>query len=273
MSARPTPLAIRIFRCLRLALHFLWVGVGTALIYPLLDEAGRRRRQKIWSHQILKILAVRLETSWPISPAATPGCLLVANHISWLDIFVINALRPAAFISKAEVRGWPFIGWLAARNHTVFLRRGSRGHERLVNTEIDALLNAGKDVAIFPEGTTTDGTQLLGFHAALLQPAIETARPLLPLAIAYRDAEGRPSPAPSFAGETTLAQCFSAILASRTLTAHVVVLPAIASTGMNRRELSQAAHTAIGDALGLPTRPESPRQNKAPGTTPGPQGE
>ena len=259
MSNSPTPWAIRLIRCLRLTVHFAWIGFGTALLYPFIDRQRRDGLQRLWSHQILKILAIRLEAERTDLPQ---GCLIVANHISWLDIFVINAVRPAAFISKAEVRQWPFIGWLAARNNTVFLRRGSRGHARLVNTEIDALLNADHDVAIFPEGTTTDGTHLLGFHAALLQPAIETERPILPLTLSYHDASGALSLAPSFAGETTLRQCFSAILASRSLIARLSPSPAIETSGKPRRELSSAAHAAIAATLatrtGLPPASTSP---------------
>jgi 1-acyl-sn-glycerol-3-phosphate acyltransferase len=261
-SARPTPLLIRIFRSLRLALHLAWIGLGAAIVYPRVGEEQRQHLKKRWSQRILRILAVRLETQAIDAP---PGCLIVANHISWLDIFVIHSLRPAAFISKAEIRQWPFVGWLAAKNDTVFLRRGSRGHARIVNTEIDALLNRGMDVAIFPEGTTTDGTHLLGFHAALLQPAIETGSPVLPLAISYFDADGNVSLAPSFADETTMLQCFSEILACRSLTARLTPALAIESVGKTRRELSQAAHTAIATRLGF--RPA----HTPPGTSPDPQ--
>ena len=145
MSQRgPTPYLLRVLRCLRLILHFVWIAAGAVVVYPRVSYAQRTRLKQRWSHQILKILAVRLE----IQPAvdAPPGSLIVANHISWLDIFAINSVRPAAFIAKSDVREWPFVGWLAERNDTIYLRRGSRGHARLVNNEIDALLNAGKDV-------------------------------------------------------------------------------------------------------------------------------
>lgn len=247
---RPTPRLIRILRCLRLFLHLIKIGFGAAVIYPRAGVAGRARLKQQWSHQILKILSVHLEAK----PSDAPlGCLIVANHISWLDVFAIHALRPSSFISKAEVRQWPFIGWLAEKNDTVFLRRGSRGHARIVNSEIDALLNAGRDVAIFPEGTTTDGTHLLGFHAALLQPAIETGRPILPLALSYLNPDGTLSTAPSFEGEITLVQCFLAILACRSLTVCLRPVPAIATPGRTRRELALEARSAIEAQLA--TRP------------------
>jgi 1-acyl-sn-glycerol-3-phosphate acyltransferase len=256
---RPTPYLIRIFRGLRLALQFAWIALGTIILYPWIGAGRRARLKQRWSLQILDILCVRLETQPSDAPA---GSLIVSNHVSWLDIFVINGLRPAAFIAKAEIRSWPFIGWLGARNDTVFLRRGSRGHAKVVNAEIDALLNAGIDVAIFPEGTTTDGTHLLSFHAALLQPAIETGHPVLPLALSYRDTQGNLSLAPSFAGDTTLIQCFSAIFACRTLTARLQPAPAIDTRGQTRRELSQATHDAIATRLGFPAA------STAPGTAP-----
>ena len=138
IKAGPTPYPIRCFRCLRLLLHLVWIGVGTFILYPLIGERRRAFLKQRWSHQILKILSVHLET---LPTDAPHGSLIVANHISWLDIFAVYALRPVAFISKAEIRQWPFFGWLAKQNDTVFLRRGSRGHARIVNTEIDALLN------------------------------------------------------------------------------------------------------------------------------------
>lgn len=264
----PTPYLIRLFRCLRLALHMAWIAIGTAVVYPLVSDSQRLHLRRKWSHRILTILAIGIEA---IPTDAPVGSLIVANHISWLDIFAINALRPASFIAKTEIRQWPFIGWLAARHDTVFLRRGSRGHARMVNAEIDTLLNAGRDAAIFPEGTTTDGTTLLGFHAALLQPAIETARPVLPIALSYHDASGNISLAPSYAGETTMKQCVAAILACRRLNVRVNALPAIDTAGMNRRELSQSAHAAITATLA--TRNGFRPVNNPPGTASDPQGE
>ena len=247
-AAATTPWPARVFRALRLIVQFAWIALGTVVACPRLDAAGRERLKQRWSRQILDILGVRLDAE-PIN--APTGSLIVANHVSWLDIFVINALRPSAFIAKAEIRRWPFIGWLAARHDTVFLRRGSHGHARVVNGQIDGLLDSGIDVAIFPEGTTTDGTHLLAFHAALLQPAIETGRAIVPLALSYHDAQGARSLAPAFAGETTLPQCMAAILACRTLTARVRPAPAIATDARQRRELSQSAHDAIATRLGL----------------------
>jgi 1-acyl-sn-glycerol-3-phosphate acyltransferase len=180
-----------------------------------------------------------------------PGSLIVANHISWLDIYALNAARPMVFVAKAEVRHWPLIGWLAAKTDTVFLRRGSCGHARRVNAQIDGLLNAGRDVAIFPEGTTTDGTHLLNFHSALLQPAVDARRPVQPVALSYHDANGHRSLAPAYAGETTMHECLDAILACRSLTIRLRATPPIASQTKSRRELAHEAQYAIAFSLKL----------------------
>ena len=269
MNGSPTPYPLRVWRVLRLAWVFAWIGLGALVVYPKVDAATRARLKQRWSRNLLDVLGVVVHLDVEASEAngtndAPAGRLIVANHVSWLDIFVINAVYPAAFIAKAEIRSWPFIGWLAARNDTIFLRRGSHGHARVVNEQIDATLNADIDVAVFPEGTTTDGSHLLGFHAALLQPAIETGRAILPLALSYHDARGERSLAPSFAGETTLAQCFAAILACRTLTARVRPTPALATAGQPRRELSRVAHAQIATRLGFPPAHTAPERARGP---------
>jgi 1-acyl-sn-glycerol-3-phosphate acyltransferase len=253
-----TPYPSRVARALRVVLHLLRAMLMAALFYRRMGTHRQLAFKQRWSQQLLKILEIHLEAGVADAPA---GCLIAANHISWLDIFVINALRPAAFVAKAEVRAWPLIGWLAARNDTIFVNRSRRQHARQVKLEIDTRLNSGFDVAVFPEGRTTDGVRLLEFHAALLQSAIETGRPILPMAISYHDANGQPSLAPSFA-ETTLPQCFTAILACRSLSARLMPLPPIATTGQSRRDVAHAAHDVIATRLGFL------RPNRTPGTPP-----
>ena len=219
-----------------------------ALAFPLMADERRLALRRRWSYQLLAIFNVRLELRGR-PPAA--GCLLVANHISWLDIYAIGALQPAAFVSKDEVRGWPLIGWLAARTGTLFLRRGSRGHARVVNEEIGRVLRSGGHVTVFPEGTTTDGTQLLHFHAALLQPAIAAGRPVQPLALAYLSHDGRPSVAAAYAGETTMWQSLLRVAREPGLALVIEILPALATEGFDRRAIAALARTAIAERLGV----------------------
>ncbi|WP_303787198.1 1-acyl-sn-glycerol-3-phosphate acyltransferase [Azovibrio restrictus] len=234
---------------------FLRGALTVLLIYPWSPDRRRMALKQRWSADILKALNIRLEADLAALP---PASLVVANHISWLDIFVINAAFPAAFVSKAEVRQWPLIGWLAAVNDTVFLRRGSRGHARLVNTEIGEKLAAGKEVVIFPEGTTTDGTQVLHFHGALLQPALEAGRPVTPLALGYHSPTGERSLAPRYDGDMSLAACLGNILACRHLVARLEACPALAPDPACRKEMARAARAAIIARLGLESNVSPP---------------
>ena len=245
-----TQFPTRVVRIARLAWNFA-AGAGTAAFrFPGWTHAQRRRRIGTWSRELLTILGVRIIAPDGIAGRAG-GCLIVANHISWLDIFVINALEPARFVSKAEVRGWPLIGWLSAKHDTVFLRRGSRGHARLINAEIADVLGRGAYVALFPEGTTTDGTHVLHFHGALLQPALNVGRPVLPVALSYWEADGTRSLAPRYDGDVSLGQCLRAVASRPRLTARLVALPALGLDGADRRTVAQQARAAIVVGAGL----------------------
>lgn len=232
----------------------LLVLSGVATIYFVFPGMGACRRihfKQRWSKTLLRVLGIRLDGD--IGPVA-PGSMLVANHISWLDVFVINALLPAAFVSKADVRQWPVIGWMAAMNETIFLKRGSRGHAREINQTIAGKLAAGEHVAVFPEGTTTDGTHLLHFHAALLQPALAAGRPVVPLAISYWEADGKRSTAPRYDGDISFGQSLRSIAACHQLTVRLQSLPPLGIDGADRRVVATAAREAIIAASGLPER-------------------
>ncbi|MDX5411267.1 MAG: 1-acyl-sn-glycerol-3-phosphate acyltransferase [Thauera sp.] len=246
---RPAPALLRGWRCLRLVLHLVLGALTIALVYPFTRRPTHQSLRRRWSRALLKVLGIELDTR---GEAVAPGCMLVANHISWVDIFVINALAPAAFVSKAEVRAWPLIGWLAAKNDTIFLRRGSRGHARIINAETATLLDAGCNVAIFPEGTTTDGSRLLHFHAALIQPAIACAHPVQPLALQYLTPAGHFTRAPAYDGELSLGQCVANILAARRTVARVTVAAPIATAdGGDRRSLASRTRAQIARVIGV----------------------
>jgi 1-acyl-sn-glycerol-3-phosphate acyltransferase len=227
-------------------------------VFALCGDRRRLALKQSWSAAVLDTLGVRVEAQLE---HALPGAMLIANHISWLDIFVINAVLPAAFVAKEEVRHWPLLGWLAARNDTIFLRRGSRGHARIINEQVAEVLAQGKYVAVFPEGTTTDGRSLLHFHAALLQPALAAGRPVLPIALSYWEPLGERSLAPRYDGDISLGQCLNAILQERRLIARLVTTPALGLHGEDRKQVAASAREAIAAAAGLPrvnTAPEIP---------------
>lgn len=232
----------------RLALHVLY-GMWLALLYPLLSHARQRRTLKAWSRTTLAILNIGLQLEGQQPARDEGGCLMVANHVSWLDIFVLNAIHPARFIAKSEVRDWPLIGWLCKRTGTIFIERAMRQDAASVNLRISALLKQGISVGLFPEGTSTDGAQVGHFHSALIQPAIDAQVKLCPIALRYQDETGELSAAAAFTGDTTLARSIWRILRCPHLNALVAFTPALIPANGNRRGLARAAQAAVAQAL------------------------
>ena len=232
-------------RLLRVFLH-LFEGLATcALLFPLIGAPRRNAVVARWSRRLLAICGVSVsQQGAPLAHA-----LLAANHVSWLDIFVINAMAPSHFVAKAEIRAWPAMGWLAQRAGTVFIARGSRRDLRHIFKGIVDELKQGQRVAFFPEGTTAAQGELLPFHANLFEAAIDAAVPLQPLALAYLDAGGAVHPAVDFTGETSFASSMMTILNGPPVLARLTWLAPLAGRDAHRRELSAATHDAISAAL------------------------
>lgn len=239
---------ICIIRGIILALYLIY-GLVLAIGYPCLSKTKQQRILKTWSRQLLAIfsIGIQIEGQQPARPEC--GGLIVANHVSWLDIFVLNAIHPSRFIAKSEVRGWPVIGWLAQRTGTIFIERGLRQNTSLINMRIGYLLGQGESVGLFPEGTTTDGDQVGHFHSALFQSVINARAKICPVALRYQDNNGGLGVAAAFTGDTTLVQSIWQLLRCSHINALVVYTPTLKPTVENRRELSRAAQDAIAQAL------------------------
>lgn len=236
------------WRFLKVLLH---LGRGLAIMYfrfPRHDAAGRHAEIQAWSAGLLRAMGLTLTVS---GVAPRPGaCLLIANHVSWLDIAALHAAVPQArFVSKADVKHWPVVGWLVAGAGTLFIEREKkRDALRVVHAMAEAL-RAGETVAVFPEGTTGAGPEPLPFHANLLQAAIATATPIQPAVLRYHDPAHRFSPAAEFVGETTLLQSLWRIAGARGLGVSVELLPPEASAHADRRALAEHLRTCIAQAL------------------------
>jgi len=240
------------WRLARLVFHLLR-GLGTcALVFPWAGARLRERLVRRWSARLLAICRVRVEHMAGAAVFAPPleHALIVSNHISWLDIFVINALHPCRFVAKAEIRAWPVLGWLVAQAGTVFIARGNRRDLRHIFKGLVDALGQGQRVAFFPEGTTASQGQLLPFHANLLEAAIDARVPVQPYALAYVDARGDWHAAVDYTGATTFVDSILRILQGEPVVARLGCLQPIASQGAHRRELAVQAREAIAQALG-----------------------
>ncbi|MCX7545328.1 lysophospholipid acyltransferase family protein [Marinicella gelatinilytica] len=141
-----------------------------------------------WSRLMCAImgLEIKIYGDKPVSPV-----MLVANHVSWLDIPIIHSFILAGFVAKHEIKYWPVLGWLAMAGDSVFLNRGNSQSRKAVLTQLKKRLTQGRSVAIFPEGTVTDGSYLRPFHRQLIHAAVETRTPIVPVAIKFLNQEGQ----------------------------------------------------------------------------------
>nr|WP_036175892.1 lysophospholipid acyltransferase family protein [Massilia sp. 9096] len=236
------------WRLARLILHLLQGLATCALVFPWAGTARRERLIQRWSARLLGICRVHVERG---GEAPLPYGLLVSNHVSWLDIFVLNAVHPCRFVAKAEIRAWPVLGWLVAQAGTVFIARGNRRDLRHIFQGMVDALRRHQRVAFFPEGTTASQGRLLPFHANLFEAAVDARAPVQPYALAYLDAQGGWHPAVDYVGDTTFVDSIFNILGGEPMTARLRCLAPIAFEGAHRRELARAAQEAIEGALGV----------------------
>ena len=241
---RPLRAVVRLLRC---AVHVFHGMAITLLLFPRCGAAERHARIRWWALKMLAVLGVSLRVQG--SPAVGAS-LLVANHISWLDILAIHAVLPhARFVSKADVKAWPLLSHLVEAGGTLYLERERRRDAvRVVHAMAEAL-QAGETVAVFPEGTTSDGRALLPFHANLLQAAIATGTVVQPVALRFSDSTDAFSRAVEFVGATTLAQSLWRVVCGDRITVNVRLLAPHASAHHERRALAEALREDIAQQL------------------------
>jgi 1-acyl-sn-glycerol-3-phosphate acyltransferase len=162
---------------------FLACGLGAPL--AILGGAPwrwRARVQRFWSRGVCRIVGVRL-----VVDGRAPGdpCLLVSNHVSYLDVVVLGALVPCSFVAKHELARWPVLGLLAWAMGTQFVVRENKRTLSGLNERLRARLERGETMVLFPEGTSTSGEGVLPFRPALLAPAITLGRPVSYAALRY----------------------------------------------------------------------------------------
>jgi len=223
-------------------LRGIWhVLVGWFTIYfrfPQLTPAQREARVQAWAMQLLRIWDIDLEIRG--KPVVTGPALLVSNHISWLDILVIHATRHCRFVSKSELREWPLLGTLATGAGTLYIERENRKDALRMVKEMAQALKDGGVLAVFPEGTTGDGIDLLPFHANLIQSAIHADAPIQPLALQFIDAKTHQiSMAAKFIGDDTLVQSIWSTLNAHDLKAVVNFGELQTANGRDRRVWAQ----------------------------------
>lgn len=203
-------------------------------VFPRLQQAERDARVQAWARRMLELLGISLRLRG--EPPLRGPVLLVANHISWLDILVMHAARHCRFVSKSDVKHWPLIGTLATGAGTLYIERESRRDAMRVVHQMAASLQSGDVVAVFPEGTTSDGIDLLPFHANLIQAAVAADAPAQPVALQFIETHtGQTSLSPCYIGDDTLIGSLWRTLTGDPLTAVVSYGAPQRAQGRDRR--------------------------------------
>jgi 1-acyl-sn-glycerol-3-phosphate acyltransferase len=190
----------RALRATGVAFAGWWIIV---VLFPRWTQERRNARVQQWAREMLVALGITLKIEG--APPAQGPMLLVANHMSWLDILVMHAARHCRFVAKSEVRHWPLVGTLATGGGTLYIERANRRDAMRVVHHMADSLRAGEIVAVFPEGTTGDGSGILPFHANLIQAAVSAHAPVQPIALRFVEpTTGRDSTGPLYLDDETL---------------------------------------------------------------------
>lgn len=239
---------------------WVWVQIWTHVIcgvctlfltFPFLSRSGKDKKIQKWSKHLLNIFNIELAVLGADLIDNTPY-LIASNHISWLDIHVINAFKPIRFVAKSEVESWPVFGWMAKQLGTVFIRRDSASHARQVVNQMASVLKT-ESICLFPEGTSTIGEIVLPFKSNLFESAIVAQVPVYPLALQYLSkSTGERSESPAFIGDMRLLESMSNIIKNRSLTVQITVLPIYPNdqnSALDRKKLAAYCQESISKTL------------------------
>ena len=233
-----------VVRLLRALLHAVAGWLTIVLLFPRWPQERRNVTVQVWALRMLGILGIALQVEG--RPPMQGPALLAANHLSWLDILVMHAARHCRFVSKSEVKRWPLIGTLATGGGTLYIERGKRRDALRVVHRMTESLQAGEIVAVFPEGTTGDGRELLPFHGNLIQAAISADAPVQPVSLRFVDrATGRDSDTPLWLGDDTLVSSLWRTVAGAPFVAQVRFGTPQHAEGRDRREWADDLREAV----------------------------
>jgi len=238
-------------RLVRAAVLFMHVLLGVVLAAAVLLLTGRARTRAVrklgpwWLRRGVTILGVKVIANG--RPADEP-CVVLANHISWLDILVLATQSEAGFVAKAEVGEWPVLGWMFRAGGTEFVRRGSHDSVAQLLRRMTARLKRGESLTVFPEGTSSARVLPARFRPRLLQAAVDAGVHVQPVAI-YYGADPLVLERVAFVGEETFLHHLWRFLGSDPVLAEVTWLPPLATVTGDCRLLADEAWRAVSCTL------------------------
>lgn len=229
------------------------VWLGGALLYAALDfaatvaftkTAGKPQKRALWlqrnSRRVLRVIRMEWRTAGPIPIQG----LLVCNHLSYLDILVIAAIRPATFVAKHEIKGWPVFGWFSRLGGTIFVEREKRSDIPISLAHISTALEAGALLVLFAEGTTSNGETVLPFKSSLLATVATTTCPKYAAYINYSLSDGDVVEEVYYWRDMTMPPHLLNLLGKRQVSAKIIFSP-VTEPAANRKELARKLHAQV----------------------------
>ena len=230
----------------------VWLGLGLLcilVVFPVASMPARSRLIRGWSRVLMVLCGVRIRTRG--EPRRDGPVLWVANHVSWVDIFVLNSVRPTTFIAKSDIRQWPVLGWLVAGAGTVFIERGRRHAVRAVGHQMKLRFDQGMAMGLFPEGTTSSGRDVELFHSGLFDAAIRAGVDIQPVALRFMH-RGERSDYVAFVGEQNFMQNLWCLLGTTGVEVEAVFLTVMSNercVEAGRANVAAHAHRVIRAAV------------------------
>ena len=242
----------------KLALIILLFSYGLIIaggVFPVLNlvcpaNKANSKRDALKTHWLKRFSAIVNLCVTKEGELPEQGTLLVSNHISWLDIIVIGQYLPAYFVAKSDILSWPVIGYLSKQGGTIFIRRGDKKHIKATTEKMVWVLKQNSNIIAFPEATTTQGDEVLGFHASLFQPALLTRSAIQPVALQYQGIAKQQAP---FVGDDDFIPHLIKMLSLDKIEVHVSFLPVIKSSGKNRHSVGVEARVMISEEISRDT--------------------
>ena len=246
----------RYYRIARILIHTLAGLFIASVLLPFASKPCKRRLIKWWCKYLLAAFNVRVITLGYIPPTDKPvtNTMLVANHISWADIHALNSVVPLRFIAKSEIKTWPIFGYLATKANALFIDRTKRHDAARIVEATAQSLKDGDNLCLFPEGTTTDGTEVKPFKSSLIQAAIHANAIIYPVAIRYPRPDGSINTEVAYAGEVTLPESMQQVLSQKQPVVELHFLAPIATADLadkDRRLLTSHIQMLITKKLGF----------------------
>jgi lyso-ornithine lipid O-acyltransferase len=235
----------------RVAGRLLWFGGEVLLSFfdflfrcVFCSKINRRRERARWLQRISRHVARIFQLQVQIHGTVPIRGLLVCNHLSYLDILMLSSLTPGVFVAKREVKSWPLMGLLAQLGGTLFIDRQRRTHVGEVNQEIQDVLDDGGLVIVFPEGTSSDGKDVLPFKSSLLEPASQPKHPLTVGCLQYSLADGDAGAEVCYWGDAVFFSHLLNLLSKRSVCASVS-FAAVHNRSADRKELAKQLHSEV----------------------------